>query len=51
MAFSPKTLNIWVNGREIHAFIQTAAYPSFKKGGVPALKGCPFGPLVPTLFP
>ena len=32
MAFSPENLKIWVNSREIHAFIQTATYPPFTKG-------------------
>ena len=32
MAFSPENLKIWVNSREIHAFIQTATYPLFTKG-------------------
>ena len=34
MAFSPENLKIWVNSREIHAFIQTATYPPFTKGTV-----------------
>ena len=29
MAFSPENLKIWVNSREIRAFIQTATYPPF----------------------
>ena len=38
MAFSPENLKIWVNSREIHAFIQTATYPRFTKGtGKPRL--------------
>ena len=32
MAFYPENLKIWVNSREIHAFIQTATYPPFTKG-------------------
>ena len=32
MAFPPENLKIWVNSREIHAFIQTATYPLFTKG-------------------
>ena len=32
MAFSPENLKIWVNSREIHAFIPTAIYPRFTKG-------------------
>ena len=32
MAFSPENLKIWVNSRDIHAFIQTATYPPFTKG-------------------
>ena len=32
MAFSPENLKIWVNSREIHAFIETATYPPFTKG-------------------
>ena len=32
MAFPPENLKIWVNSREIHAFIQTATYPPFTKG-------------------
>ena len=32
MAFSPENLKIWVNSREIHAFIQAATYPPFTKG-------------------
>ena len=32
MAFSPENFKIWVNSREIHAFIQTATYPPFTKG-------------------
>ena len=32
MAFSPENLKIWVDSREIHAFIQTATYPPFTKG-------------------
>ena len=31
MAFPPENLKIWVNSREIHAFIQTATYPPFTK--------------------
>ena len=34
MAFSPENLKIWVNSREIHAFIQTATYPPFTKGTI-----------------
>ena len=30
--FPPKNLKIWVNSREIRAFIQTATYPPFTKG-------------------
>ena len=30
--FPSKNLIIWVNSREIHAFIQTATYPPFTKG-------------------
>ena len=32
MAFSPENLKIWVNSREIHAFIPMATYPLFMKG-------------------
>ena len=32
MAFPPETLEIWVDSREIHAFIQTATYLPFTKG-------------------
>ena len=32
MAFPPENLKIWVNSREIHAFIPTATYPPFTKG-------------------
>ena len=32
MAFYPENLKIWVNSREIYAFIQTATYPPFMKG-------------------
>ena len=32
MAFPPENLKIWVNSREIRAFIQTATYPPFTKG-------------------
>ena len=28
---SPRNLKIWVDSREIHAFIQTATYPPFTK--------------------
>ena len=34
MVFSPENLKIWLNSREIHAFIQTATYPPFTKGTV-----------------
>ena len=34
MAFSPKSLQIWVDSREIHAFIPTATYPPFTKGTI-----------------
>ena len=46
MAFSPENLKIWVNSREIHAFIQTATYPLFTKGTrlPPPLLGLPQGP-------
>ena len=36
MAFPPENLKIWVNSREIHAFIQTATYPPFTKGTHPS---------------
>ena len=32
LGFPPENLKIWVNSREIHAFIQTANYPPFTKG-------------------
>ena len=32
MAFSPESLKIWVDSREIHAFIQTPTYSPFTKG-------------------
>ena len=32
MAFSPENLKIWVDSREYSRQIQTATYPTFKKG-------------------
>ena len=42
MAFPPENLKIWVNSREIHAFIQTATNPLFTKGTIASCGGMSF---------